>query len=191
MLVPHSRRLIYRSRSIRLTFPSVSRAHKRASPTVPVPLLFTTAMRVYVYRAFHREPRLLTFSPLIFSPFFLVFPFSRFSEKSLREEKCARFDEINEDARKDRPFSLVISVCPVEVGFLFHLTRSELLACYLRLRQRGNILDWITAVSKRHGTSTLVDTGNSRRNGQRLHVGRCRCSNRRVHKSSRYSSYLS
>lgn len=136
MLVPHSRRLIYRSRSIRLTFPSVSRAHKRASPTVPVPLLFTTAMRVYVYRAFHREPRLLTFSPLIFSPFFLVFPFSRFSEKSLREEKCARFDEINEDARKDRPFSLVISVCPVEVGFLFHLTRSELLACYAKAKTK-------------------------------------------------------
>lgn len=46
------------------------------------------------------------FSVNFFLPFLSLF-FHVSEERSLREEKCARscFDEINEDARKDRPFS--------------------------------------------------------------------------------------
>lgn len=138
VLVLHSRRLIYRSRSIRLTFPPVSRAHKRAPPTIPVPLLFTTATAYVCARARVYVSCLppLTSIVNIFSVFFFSFPLF-FPVRKTWGEKCARSNEINEDARKDRPFSLVILVWPVEVGFLFRLTRSELFACYAKAKTKG------------------------------------------------------
>lgn len=159
VLVLHSRRLIYRSRSIRLTFPPVSRAHKRAPPTIPVPLLFTTATAYVCARARVYVSCLppLTSIVNIFSVFFF-FPFLSFSLWEKLEGKNARVPMKLTRTRERIGHSLWWYWSGLSKSVSYFAWRGP--NCSLvtpRLRQRGNVLDWIT-VWKRHENVSLVDT---------------------------------